>query len=103
MPEFMKQAIIGLTERHSDPMAGIKLQEAYKYVSQVGKLMAGVASEDQAKKASNMLLSAWTEDEVDLVNYHPAFIMALCGLLSTSLINYTRYVANDPSLSQPKL
>lgn len=76
-------------EATQDPLAAIKLQEAYSRCSDVGRLMASIADKAKTIEFSDKLLKSFP-DEMDHIARDPSFICALAGLLSNALVEYSR-------------
>jgi hypothetical protein len=74
-----------LIEATQDPTAPLKLQAAHTAVNALGQLMASVADEHVTTAVRDCLISQWPNDEIEMVCNSPEFVMALCGLLLTSM------------------
>lgn len=83
--DYMASAI----ERTQDPTAPLKLQEAHKYVELVGKMMAGVADKDTTLEMLDNLTVSFPKN-MDKIAADPAYICALCNLLSNALVYWAK-------------
>lgn len=85
----IKAKFVSAMEKTGDPLAPIKLQEAYKHCDQLGRLMAIIGNKAEVEKLSETLLASFPKD-MDHIARDPNFICALSGLLSNALIAYGR-------------
>lgn len=81
-----KKAIVGAIERTSDPVAAVKLQEAYKWITLVGKMLTVEADKQRVIEYSQRLLKDMPDAELDIANAN--LIIALCGILAEALIRF---------------
>lgn len=87
----IKRAWIRLIEKYADPFAPVKLQEAFGSLERLGTMLAPGCDQTKVQGYSDRLMGSWTEKELNSVSRDPEFIMALAGMLSTSL----KYHASD--------
>lgn len=76
--------VIGRTQ---DPLAPVKMQQAYMGLEALGKMMATATSKEEVERMSERLLSDFPA-QMDKESVDPAFICALCALLQQSLVGY---------------
>jgi len=89
MSEFdFKKAFVRLIERTKDPIAAIKLQEAYKYANLVGKMLAYTTNIEAVTAYRDVLLSGWDDDEINKVCAKPEFLIAVAGIFAQALVEY---------------
>lgn len=93
----IKAKFIASIERTGDPFAPIKLEEAYKACSSVGKLFAHISDLQTTQAMSDRLLKDFP-DEMDNIACDPNFICALSGLLYEALAQYARGLDTDKPL-----
>lgn len=90
MPKFDRaKAEISLVETTGDPLAPVKIQEAHKYAAAVGKMLVPVSNKEQVAAIQQRLLSDFEDAELNDLCKTPAFIMALCSMLTNALVSYT--------------
>jgi hypothetical protein len=86
-----KRAFVKLIERTEDPIGPIKLQECHRWVEAVGKMLARPELKEEATIYTKALTSYWPDDdELNKICGSPGFIVALCLLLSQSLVEYAK-------------
>ena len=81
--EFLKEAFPKLIEATGDPTAPIKLQEAHKWATAVGKMLGNVASQEEVGEIINKL-----EENVQEADT-PEFLMVVASMFCTALEAYT--------------
>lgn len=74
-------------EKTGDPMAPIKMQEAYQSASELGRMMASFGDQQATQDYSNQLLQDFP-DSMDHIASDPNFICALCNLLANAVVAY---------------
>jgi hypothetical protein len=92
----IKRATMALIHKHENPLAPITISNAYGALEALGKLMADVSEPETVKAYNECLLSAWDEEgQLEEVCCKPEFVMALCAILSQSLIAYVNKEASN--------
>lgn len=94
----IKKAFARLIETTEDPLAPIRMQKAYGAIADLGQMMAGQCDAVKVSKYVDYMTQEWS-NEINKVCHEPEFIMALCGMLSESLVTYARKVAGDPTIT----
>ena len=84
----LQQAWAKAIEPTQDPLAPIVLQEAYAKVNRLGSMLTACCSEEEVNEFRDELMSPWTEGGLNQIADKPAFIVALAGLLVSTLIGY---------------
>lgn len=92
----IRKATANATKRTGDPLAAIKLDEAYKHLNVVGKLLTSLTDLEAAKGMENRLLNIFTDEELEKPN--PALAIALASMLAEALIVIGSSFADDPAL-----
>lgn len=82
-------------EATGNPLAPIILTEAYNSVIALGKMMASHAKPEIVEGIKSTLLSGWTDEQIDLLNSSPDFIITLASMLVSSLENYVGNLKHD--------
>lgn len=83
----IKTAIVTLIEQTGDPLASQKLSAAYTAAERLGPCLRTLAKREDVEALCEKLLSAFPEDMNDIAA-SPAFIIALCAMLSNSCLMY---------------
>ena len=89
----IKRAFATSIEQTGNPLAPIILHEAYGNVDRLARLMAPIAGKKEVTDYQLRLMASFTDEELGKIASTPNFIMALCGLLATSLVDYGRKLA----------
>jgi len=84
----IKRAFVKAIEKTGNPLAPVILQEAYGRVEALGQMFAECSDRDKVEAFADRLTAAFAEEDLDKHDGDPEFIMALAGLLSTSLVRY---------------
>ncbi len=83
----IKIRFVNAIERTGDPLAPIKLNDAFVHVQQIGKLFASIGDRAKTEAMTNKLLSSFP-DEMDDIACDPNFLCSLCALLTEGLVRY---------------
>jgi hypothetical protein len=82
----IKKAFAVLTENLEDPLAAVKIQNAYAHANELGRLLASVTMPEEVEAAQKFLIGTRSDEEMDSISVEPAFVMALAAMLCESLI-----------------
>jgi hypothetical protein len=91
--EFIKIAFPELIKATDDPTAPIKLQEAHKFATAVGKMLANNADQARVETFTQSLTRKWERSNLNAIAAEPEFVIALAALFATSIERYVRNVA----------
>ena len=53
-------------------------------------MLVSTTKKPQVDDVCNKLMSAWSDEELEKISSKPEFIIALCSMLSASIIDYVR-------------
>lgn len=87
----IRKLMTSAIERTENPVAPIIMQEAYSAVNKLAKLMTPIAeSQAEVEIYSERLLREFSDAELNKIGGDPAFVIALCALLTQSLIEFAK-------------
>jgi hypothetical protein len=90
--ELMANAI----RKTENPLAPMIIQDAYGAVDRLAKmLVAGKLDRSLVEAHKIELLSAFTDDELKAYSKRPEFLLALCAMLITALMDYAGDVVKE--------
>ncbi len=86
----LKDKFIAAVEKTGDPMASIKLQNAYAGAEALGKMMATIADEKKTRLHREWLLTLYSDAELETAPGTPEFICVLSAMLAEAIVEYGR-------------
>lgn len=90
VPEYVHEAMREINMAMQDPEGLHKLHALRQELERVGLMLGPVTKADEVKNLVSLLLSQWSEEDMERIFSTPEMTLALIAMLITAMERYLR-------------